>query len=259
MPALPKTVHLLFSRFRGGWQRGGCLLLMLTLTACNPVDRAVFEETDEPDFRRGKRLVRSGEYEQALISFLRLIDTRKDATDAHLEAGIIYLQHLRPPEPILAIYHFIRFLERRPEAREAPQVEKLIETAKKEFARTLPGRPFEHEFDRLELLERLSAAEEESSRLAAENARLRQENTALRQARPVRTSPPTSPAEPVRPSSPSSPSSYTVQPGDTLSSISRQVYGNAGQWERIYSANRDSLRQPGDLRPGQVLRIPPPQ
>lgn len=231
----------------------------MLLTACSPTDRAVFDETDEPDFRRGKRLLRTGEYEQALLAFLRLIDARKDATESHLEAGIIYLQHLRPPEPILAIYHFIRFLERRPDAREAAQVERLIETARKEFARTLPGRPFEHEFDRLELLEKLSAAEEETRRLTAENARLRQENTALRQSRsPAATASPAAtppPREPTRTQA-GPPATYTVQPGDTLSSISRQVYGNAGQWERILQANRDVLRQPGDLRPGQVLRIP---
>jgi nucleoid-associated protein YgaU len=53
------------------------------------------------------------------------------------------------------------------------------------------------------------------------------------------------------------PGTYTVQPGDTLSSIARQVYGKASLWRVIFDANRDILDDPGRIRPGQVLRIPP--
>ena len=50
---------------------------------------------------------------------------------------------------------------------------------------------------------------------------------------------------------------YTVQPGDTLSLIARQVYGNAGLWTIIFEANRDTMSNPSLIRPGQVLKIPP--
>lgn len=50
---------------------------------------------------------------------------------------------------------------------------------------------------------------------------------------------------------------YTVQPGDTLSSIARQVYGNAGLWRIIFEANRNILSDPSLIRPGQILKIPP--
>lgn len=53
------------------------------------------------------------------------------------------------------------------------------------------------------------------------------------------------------------PGTYTVQPGDTLSSIARQVYGKASLWRVIFDANRDILDDPGRIKPGQVLRIPP--
>jgi nucleoid-associated protein YgaU len=56
---------------------------------------------------------------------------------------------------------------------------------------------------------------------------------------------------------PSEPTTYTVQPGDTLSSIARQVYGQASLWRVIFEANRDTLPAPGLIKPGQVLRIPP--
>ncbi|HYP07240.1 MAG TPA: LysM peptidoglycan-binding domain-containing protein [Bryobacteraceae bacterium] len=49
---------------------------------------------------------------------------------------------------------------------------------------------------------------------------------------------------------------YTVQSGDTLSKISKQVYGDAGQYQRIFEANRDKLSDPDKIQVGQVLTIP---
>jgi cell pole-organizing protein PopZ len=49
---------------------------------------------------------------------------------------------------------------------------------------------------------------------------------------------------------------YTVQKGDTLSKISKQAYGDAGQYMKIFSANRDQLSDPDKIQVGQVLKIP---
>ena len=49
---------------------------------------------------------------------------------------------------------------------------------------------------------------------------------------------------------------YTVKSGDTLSKISRQFYGDAGQYQRIFEANRDKLNDPDKIQVGQVLTIP---
>ena len=49
---------------------------------------------------------------------------------------------------------------------------------------------------------------------------------------------------------------YTVKPGDTLSKISREFYGDANQYTKIFSANRDILRDPNTISPGQELVIP---
>lgn len=50
---------------------------------------------------------------------------------------------------------------------------------------------------------------------------------------------------------------YTVKAGDTLSKISRQFYGDADEYMRIYYANRDKLRDPDKIQVGQQLVIPP--
>lgn len=49
---------------------------------------------------------------------------------------------------------------------------------------------------------------------------------------------------------------YTVQKGDTLQKISKKFYGTPKRWNRIYEANKDNLRAPDKIYPGQVLDIP---
>lgn len=48
----------------------------------------------------------------------------------------------------------------------------------------------------------------------------------------------------------------TVEPGDTLSAISKRVYGDANQYQKIFEANRPMLKDPNKIYPGQSLRIP---
>jgi nucleoid-associated protein YgaU len=49
---------------------------------------------------------------------------------------------------------------------------------------------------------------------------------------------------------------YTVQPGDTLSAISKQFYGNASQYMKIFEANKDKLADPDKIKAGMNLNIP---
>ncbi|WP_088889130.1 LysM peptidoglycan-binding domain-containing protein [Leptolyngbya ohadii] len=52
---------------------------------------------------------------------------------------------------------------------------------------------------------------------------------------------------------------YTVQAGDTLSSIAQRFYGIGRGWGLIYEANRSTIgSDPNQLRPGIQLIIPPP-
>ncbi len=49
---------------------------------------------------------------------------------------------------------------------------------------------------------------------------------------------------------------YTVVKGDSLSKIAKQFYGSAGQWKRIYEANKDAIKNPDLIYPGQTFTIP---
>ena len=49
---------------------------------------------------------------------------------------------------------------------------------------------------------------------------------------------------------------YTVKSGDTLSGIAKAQLGNAGDYMKIFEANKDQLSDPDKIKPGQVLKIP---
>ena len=49
---------------------------------------------------------------------------------------------------------------------------------------------------------------------------------------------------------------YTVKGGDSLSKIAKELYGDASKWKVIFEANRDSIKNPDLIHPGQVFTIP---
>ena len=49
---------------------------------------------------------------------------------------------------------------------------------------------------------------------------------------------------------------YVVVSGDSLSKIAKRQYGDMNQWRRIYDANRDQIKDPDLIYPGQKLKLP---
>lgn len=60
-----------------------------------------------------------------------------------------------------------------------------------------------------------------------------------------------------KPSGESGSREYVVRDGDTLSEISKRMYGTIRYTDVIYEANKDVLSSPDGVKPGQKLRIPP--
>jgi LysM repeat protein len=54
----------------------------------------------------------------------------------------------------------------------------------------------------------------------------------------------------------SSARTYIVQPGDSLSKISKNFYGNANMYMIIFDANKDKLTDPNKINAGTELVIP---
>ncbi|HJS43631.1 MAG TPA: LysM peptidoglycan-binding domain-containing protein [Gemmatimonadales bacterium] len=66
----------------------------------------------------------------------------------------------------------------------------------------------------------------------------------------------TAPSEPSSSTSNNGSRTYVVVKGDSLSAIAQRVYGDTKEWRRIYDANRDIIRDPDLIYPGQTLRLP---
>ena len=49
---------------------------------------------------------------------------------------------------------------------------------------------------------------------------------------------------------------YTIKSGDSLSKIAEAMYGDSGQHDKIFEANREVIGDPDKIYPGQQIRIP---
>lgn len=58
---------------------------------------------------------------------------------------------------------------------------------------------------------------------------------------------------------PISPEYYEIKKGDSLSAIAKQQYGDATKWRTIYEANKDVIKNPDLIYPGQKIKIPKKQ
>jgi len=250
------------------------VLYIVSAGGCDFGKAEVVKEVNETNYVRGQEELRRGNIQEAANAFLKVVEKRPDAPESHLELGRIYLSKM--DNPIRAIYHFEKYLEYKPNSPSSPMVRQMIATAQKKFASSLPESPFENNFRRIELEDLLQKVQKENldlkQKLSADSATIDRLESTQRVSVASRPSSQSRRAEASQPSQSQgravasdtaapqvqrdTPSSYTVQPGDTLSSISRKTYGTPNRWRDIFNANRDRMSTPEALKPGQVLRVP---
>jgi len=260
------------------------------LAGCADNERYPYtSETDDPDFQRG-RVLKDTRRQEALSAFLKVIERRGDnAPESHLEAGLLYHAHIN--DPLSALYHFNKFLALRPNSPQAPLVRQRADAARRDFARTLPAQPLDHQIERVELIAAMDRLKKENDFLKEQLADLRGArlnnpaafekpeaaategapgmNLRLNATPVVRAGapaisapvqpPPVAPASPDRRATQASagaPRKHVVQAGDTLYKLAQQYYGNRSRWRDIYAANRGVMKSETDMRIGVQLTIP---
>ncbi len=50
---------------------------------------------------------------------------------------------------------------------------------------------------------------------------------------------------------------YTIVSGDSLSKIAKKFYGNAMDYPKLFEANKEVIKDPDLIYPGQKIRVPP--
>lgn len=253
------------------------VLVAFYLAGCSERDSVdAVPELEDPIYRRAKDLLDRGMENEALENYLKLIQKRNGiAPESHLDAGNIYLNHLK--DPISATYYFKRykaFLARSqsPEARKKMGlVDDLIKTAAKEFAATFDAKVYQDPLERLKLLDTIEQLRSENMTLKRqlESAReglsearaLRSEPEAVAGARPGidrLEAAPVAPAPQAREASVPTASrrTHVIQSGDTLYKISIRYYGTGARWRELLDANRSVLEENKPLKLGMEIVIP---
>ena len=49
---------------------------------------------------------------------------------------------------------------------------------------------------------------------------------------------------------------YTIQSGDSLWKIAQKHYGDGNKWNALFEANREVIKDPDKIYPGQQIRVP---
>ena len=223
-------------------------IALLALCGCDK-DAQTLDEKEERNqlVKTGQSYVEIKDWEKAENAFKQAIENNPRMARPHLDLALIYQQY--KVDYIYAIYHYDRYLELRPDAEKAGFIRE--QRAKVEQA----------------LAHHYINQSAEVGKLADGFKRLQQENAGLRQrlaSRPATASSP-APRKSVTQTVPKSakPTAtvrsthriYTVVAGDNLTKIAEKFYGN-DDYMRIYEANKDRMKGPGDLRVGQTLVIP---
>ena len=183
-----------------------------------------------------------GDFERAINLYEAALDDSPRCAEIHYKLALLYDDKMN--DPLSALHHFRRYLALSPNGSHANDVKNSMKRDEVAVLTTLSG---------------------DSVVPRAEAARLRNENLNLHKELEARAGTLRSGSEKSKAGDASSTRTaskksggrtYIVQSGDTLASISRKFYKSPKRWEKILDANKESIRNPGNLKVGQTLIIP---
>lgn len=232
------------------------VVLVFLLSSCGPPS-----EKAHPAYKRGVNLMNKGEYKEAAESFEKYLTFNYNSSLTHYKLAELYNDYL--DDSFLAVYHFRYYLKLEPDASDRDVIVTWIEAAEEKMVKKIRERnpDLVSEEEILKLKQNNTRFRDLLIRLKKQNAAFRKKlnsgtlvsfngktknNSKSEKKALVSGNPSSFVIETV----------YKVKSGDSLSKISREVYGSSKYYKLIFEANKDILESEAKLSIGQELRIP---
>jgi len=222
------------------------MLMALSQTGCDQI----FQNSRARALETAERKARDGDYRAAVQSYEAALDGSPRSADAHYRLALLYDDKLK--SPVSAMHHFQRYLDLSPRGARAKDARDSLKAGEQKLVNSLSRGALMSQEDaarlkneNLKLNSQLTDARKqitELHNLARANAQKAGKNLNALDAQP----------RPIKPGS----KTYTVEPGDTLASISRKHFNTSSRWKDIQDANFNTLEGTVKLKPGMTLMIP---
>ncbi|MEI6351211.1 MAG: LysM peptidoglycan-binding domain-containing protein [Verrucomicrobiota bacterium] len=226
-----------------------CALVLFLFTGCDQL----FQNHAERELAEAEQKYSSGEYPAAVSLYEAALDGTQKTAEAHYKLALIYDDKLN--QPMSAIHHYQRYLDLDAGGSHVKDAQRFLKDARLKVA-TSSGNG-------------ATVTQDEAVRLKNDNLALRKKNMELRadlesaskaRAAALKAMGPKAGGlwkqEQVQKPLVDGVRTYTVEPGDTLASISRKFYNSAGRWKDIQDANFNALEGTAKLKIGMTLMIP---
>src|SRR3954470_18731634 len=120
------------------WPHSILILLSALLFGCDSPKGTDVDEQKNSHFIEGKERAKARDYKGAIEAFQKAVDANPNSALAHFELGMLYEEHDEKNEwrYVLALYHYYRAYELRPNAYPADNAKLRIQACRQELAKT---------------------------------------------------------------------------------------------------------------------------
>ena len=208
----------------------------------------LFEQKGEGEaLNMAREKEKQGDYQAAVQWYEASLDGTIKTAEAHYSMALIFDDKL--DNPVAALDHYRRYIELSPQGPHVKDAKSFADQDEFKLANTLSKGNF--------------MPQQDAARLKNQNFDLQQQLTdARKEIADMRTMARGAlgkegrGADPVQKPIPPGARTYVVEPGDTLSSISRKFFKTPGRWQDIEDANFKTLGGTVKLKVGMTLVIP---
>lgn len=231
--------------------RHSCMVLFLAIsvifliTSCSPPN-----EKAHPAYNKAENEMKNNNYTTAADCYQEYLCFNRRSAITHYKLGKLYGDYL--DNPFLSAYHFREYLKYEPQSPDKDAIDAWVVAADKKSAKKIQEQypdDFASQTDYITMKENQEKLIKYILKLKKQNAELLKKQRGEMTVESGKGRETLVKAEGIK-------EIYTVQPGDNLQRISRNVYGTSKHYKLIFEANRNILKTESELKIGQKLQIP---